>query len=165
MTEMFNNDRDQQAAAPPSASKGWARRMVLPVFYVLMTVGAVAAFLTMGLTILFIVGILVLLRPMLKRVVPLLESSGRVSEGSIALIFIAVLVSALMTEYIGVHAIFEAFLLGSVIPHDSRVASEVTHRLEHIVKVMLLPVFFTYTGMARSSGCSAPPETGCFAGS
>src|SRR5918999_5352942 len=42
---MFNNDRDQQAAAPPSASKGWARRMVLPVFYVLMTVGAVAAFL------------------------------------------------------------------------------------------------------------------------
>jgi hypothetical protein len=45
MTVMFNNDRDQQAAAPPSASKGWTRRMALPVFYVLMTVGAVAAFL------------------------------------------------------------------------------------------------------------------------
>ena len=101
-----------------------------------------SALVTIGLTVLFIGGILVLLGPLLQKVVPLLESRGRVSEGSIALIFIAVLVSALTTEYIGVHAIFGAFLLGSVIPHDSRIATEVTHRLEDIVKVMLLPVFF-----------------------
>jgi hypothetical protein len=45
MTVMLNDDRDQQAATPPSASKGGAYRMVLAVFYVLITIGAVAAFL------------------------------------------------------------------------------------------------------------------------
>jgi Kef-type K+ transport system membrane component KefB len=123
-----------------------------------------SAFLTMGLTILFIAGILVLLRPLLKRVIPLLESRDRVSEGSIALIFIAVLVSALTTEYIGIHAIFGAFLLGSVIPHDSRVAIGVTHRLEDIVKVMLLPVFFAYTGMRTEFGLLTTVEDWLFCG-
>jgi Kef-type K+ transport system membrane component KefB len=123
-----------------------------------------SAFLTMGLTILFIAGILLLLRPLLIRVIPLLESRGRVSEGSIALIFIAVLLSALTTEFIGVHAIFGAFLLGSLIPHDSRVASEVTHRLEDIVKVMLLPVFFAYTGMRTEFGLLNTTEDWLFCG-
>src|SRR5918999_6116161 len=45
MTVMLNDDRDQQATTPPSASKGGAYRMVLAVFYVLITIGAVAAFL------------------------------------------------------------------------------------------------------------------------
>jgi Kef-type K+ transport system membrane component KefB len=123
-----------------------------------------SAFLTMGLTILFIAGILLLLRPLLIRVIPLLESRGRVSEGSIAFIFIAVLLSALTTEYIGVHAIFGAFLLGSLIPHDSRIASEVTHRLEDIVKVMLLPVFFAYTGMRTEFGLLNTTEDWLFCG-
>jgi K+:H+ antiporter len=123
-----------------------------------------SAFLTMGLTILFIAGILALLRPLLIRVIPLLESRGRVSEEGIALIFIAVLLSALTTEYIGVNAIFGAFLLGSVIPHDSRVASEVTHRLEDIVKVILLPVFFAYTGMRTELGLLTTVEDWLFCG-
>jgi Kef-type K+ transport system membrane component KefB len=123
-----------------------------------------SAFLTVGLTALFIAGILVLLRPLLKKVVSLLESRGQVSEGSIALIFIAVLVSALTTEYIGVHAIFGAFLLGSVIPHDSRIATEVTHRLEDIVRVMLLPVFFAYTGMHTEFGLLSTVEDWLFCG-
>jgi Kef-type K+ transport system membrane component KefB len=101
---------------------------------------------------------------LLQKVVPLLESRGRVSEGSIALIFIAVLVSALTTEYIGVHAIFGAFLLGSVIPHDSRIATEVTHRLEDIVKVMLLPIFFAYTGMHTEFGLLSTLEDWLFCG-
>jgi Kef-type K+ transport system membrane component KefB len=123
-----------------------------------------SAFLTIGLTVVFISGTLVLLRPLLKKVVPLLESRGRVSGGSIALIFIAVLLSALTTEYIGVHAIFGAFLLGLVIPHDSRVAIEVTYRLEDIVKVMLLPVFFAYTGMHTEFGLLSTVEDWLFCG-
>jgi Kef-type K+ transport system membrane component KefB len=123
-----------------------------------------SAFLTMGLTILFIAGIWILLRPLLQKVVHLLESRGRISEGSIALIFIAVLVSALTTEYIGVHAIFGAFLLGAVMPHDSRVAIEVTHRLEDIVKVMLLPVFFAYIGMHTELGLLSTVEDWLFCG-
>jgi len=44
--------------------------------------------------------------------------SQDLTRGVTALIFVALLLSALATEYIGVHAILGAFLFGAVIPHD-----------------------------------------------
>jgi len=63
-----------------------------------------------------------------------------------------VLVSALLTEWIGVHAIFGAFVAGAVIPHDSQVAREMSRRLEDLVAVVLLPAFFAFTGMRTEIG-------------
>ena len=68
-------------------------------------------------------------------------------RGAVALVFVALLLSALTAEAIGIHAIFGAFLLGAVIPHDSAVARAFTRQLEHLVTVLLLPAFFAFTGM------------------
>jgi Kef-type K+ transport system membrane component KefB len=65
---------------------------------------------------------------------------------------VLLLVSALTTEYIGIHAIFGAFLLGVVFPHDGRIARELTHRLHDVVIVLLLPAFFAFTGMRTQIG-------------
>ena len=64
-----------------------------------------------------------------------------------AILFVAMLLSAMTTEYIGIHAIFGAFLLGAVIPHDSRVTAGLTHRLNDVISVLFLPAFFAFTGM------------------
>jgi Sodium/hydrogen exchanger family len=69
-----------------------------------------------------------------------------------AAIFIALLISASATELIGIHAVFGAFALGAVIPHDSGMARELTDRLEDIVIVLLLPAFFAYTGLRTQIG-------------
>jgi Kef-type K+ transport system membrane component KefB len=63
-----------------------------------------------------------------------------------------VLLSAVATEFIGIHAIFGAFLLGAILPHRSRVAEAVTARLTDIVRVMFLPVFFAFTGLRTEIG-------------
>jgi Kef-type K+ transport system membrane component KefB len=65
---------------------------------------------------------------------------------------VAVLLSACVSELIGIHAIFGAFLLGAVIPHDSPVAQDFAQKLEGIVKILLLPAFFAYTGMRTQIG-------------
>jgi Kef-type K+ transport system membrane component KefB len=70
----------------------------------------------------------------------------------VAWVFVAVLLSALATEAIGIHAIFGAFLLGAVLPHDSKLAHELTGKLEDVVTVLLLPAFFAYTGMRTEIG-------------
>ena len=57
------------------------------------------------------------------------------------------LACALTTEWIGVHAIFGAFLFGVVIPHDSSLARALAGRLEDLVVILLLPAFFAFTGM------------------
>jgi Kef-type K+ transport system membrane component KefB len=67
-------------------------------------------------------------------------------------VLVALLFSALTAEWIGIHAIFGAFLLGAIIPHDSDVAIDFQHKLEDIVKILLLPAFFAYTGMRTEIG-------------
>jgi Kef-type K+ transport system membrane component KefB len=61
------------------------------------------------------------------------------------------LVSALVTEAIGVHAIFGAFLLGAVIPNDSALARSLRQSGELVV-VLFLPAFFAFTGMRTEIG-------------
>ena len=61
--------------------------------------------------------------------------------------FVTLLLSALATEAIGIHAIFGAFLLGAVIPAGSGVARTLSRQLESVVTVLLLPAFFAFTGM------------------
>ena len=65
---------------------------------------------------------------------------------------IGVLMSALATQIIGIHAIFGAFLAGAIIPHGSRLANELSSRLRDSVTILLLPAFFAFTGMRTQIG-------------
>ena len=47
---------------------------------------------------------------------------------------------------------FGAFLIGSIIPHDSKVSTQVTERIADIVRVMFLPAFFAFTGLRTQIG-------------
>jgi len=67
-------------------------------------------------------------------------------------VFVGLLLAALVTEAIGIHAIFGAFLLGALIPHDTAVARVFTRKLEEIVTILLLPAFFAYVGMRTQIG-------------
>jgi Kef-type K+ transport system membrane component KefB len=91
------------------------------------------------------------LRPIATRLLARLDDA-RVSQGIVAIILVLVLLSALVTEFIGVHAIFGAFLFGAVIPHDSAIARAVKRKLEDLVTVLLLPAFFAFTGMQTRIG-------------
>ncbi|HET6883171.1 MAG TPA: cation:proton antiporter [Pirellulales bacterium] len=99
-----------------------------------------------------IAGALAYLAVMFLVVRPIAERLSRrhdrpLTPGVMALVFVAVLASALCTEWIGIHAIFGAFVLGAIIPHDSPLATELTYKLEDFVTVLLLPAFFAFTGM------------------
>jgi Kef-type K+ transport system membrane component KefB len=85
-------------------------------------------------------------RPLLTRLTARYDH-GKLSAGVTALVFVGLLLSALATEAIGIHALFGAFLFGAVIPHDSTVAREFTRRTTDVVTVLLLPAFFALTGM------------------
>jgi Kef-type K+ transport system membrane component KefB len=76
----------------------------------------------------------------------------------VGLVFVMLLLSALATEWIGIHALFGAFLLGAIIPHDSVIARVLTRNLEDLVTVLLLPAFFALTGMRTRIGLVAGTE-------
>jgi Kef-type K+ transport system membrane component KefB len=79
-------------------------------------------------------------------------AKGRTTQDMFAVVCAALLLSALVTERIGIHALFGAFLLGTVIPQNSALAHDIREKCEDLVVVLLLPVFFVFTGMRTRIG-------------
>lgn len=104
------------------------------------------------LTLVFVFVLVAVVAPLLRRWLPRIESTPGLSRSSLAVILVAMLLSALATELIGIHALFGAFLLGAILPHDSPVAAEVRRRVEDLVRVLLLPAFFAFTGLRTEIG-------------
>ena len=111
-----------------------------------------AAFATAGLTIAYIAVMFLVVQPVVRREVARMDAHVPLTQAALARVFVALLLSALATEVIGIHAIFGAFLLGAVVPPASRVAADVTGRLDDVVRVMFLPAFFALTGMRTEIG-------------
>jgi Kef-type K+ transport system membrane component KefB len=112
------------------------------------TSGAIS---TIALAFTFIAAMAIVARPVMVRLT-LLHGNRGLTQGLTAAIFVALLLSALTTDVIGIHAIFGAFALGAIIPHDSSLARELTDRLEDLVIVLLLPAFFAFTGLRTQIG-------------
>jgi Kef-type K+ transport system membrane component KefB len=75
------------------------------------------------------------------------RADAGLSYEMLAVVVAMVLVSAAATEAIGVHPLFGAFLAGVCFPRVQRWQSAVHMRLDMIVSVLLLPLFFALTGM------------------
>jgi Kef-type K+ transport system membrane component KefB len=89
---------------------------------------------------------------MIRRLLPALERSTPLPRPALAAILVAVIVSAMTTEYIGIHGIFGAFLLGALVPSGARLVGELRNRLEDVVAVLFLPALFAYTGLRTEVG-------------
>lgn len=111
-----------------------------------------SAAITVGLTLAYLAFMVWVVRPAGLWLARWHERPGRRGQDSLALLCVALLLSGLATEAIGIHALFGAFLLGAVIPHDSALAKSVIEKLEDIVVVLFLPAFFALTGMRTEIG-------------
>jgi Kef-type K+ transport system membrane component KefB len=107
---------------------------------------------TIGFTAAFILTMILAVGPAISFVTRWRDQRDSLTQGMFSIVCVALLVSALAAESIGIHALFGAFLLGALIPHDSALADDVAKRLEDVAVVLLLPVFFAYTGMRTQIG-------------
>jgi K+:H+ antiporter len=114
------------------------------------------------LSLAYIGAMLLVVRPLAALLIA--RTKGVLGPTSIAVTFAALLLSALTTELIGIHAVFGAFLLGVIIPHDSHIAQSLKRGLEQVVLVLLLPAFFAYTGMRTQIGLVSGWENGLICG-
>jgi Kef-type K+ transport system membrane component KefB len=93
---------------------------------------------TIGFSLVFVVAMLRLARPLLARipVVPLWLACG------------LALAAAWVTEQIGIHAIFGAFMAGAVMPRRHEAVERLRTELEPVTLTVMLPVFFVVVGLA-----------------
>ena len=112
---------------------------------------------TVGAAMAFVLFVLVIARRGAVWLVRRQMSQGRTTQQTFATVCVSLLISALVTERIGIHALFGAFLLGAVVPHDSQLARDIRQRCEDLVVVLFLPVFFAFTGMRTQVGLLKEP--------
>jgi Kef-type K+ transport system membrane component KefB len=108
---------------------------------------------TLPMVAAYIAVMLVIVRPLAKGFAGReQQASGPLSHGAFAAVLVALLLSAVATESIGIHALFGAFLLGALLPHEGRLHEQIRVRLEDVVVVLFLPSFFAFTGMRTRIG-------------
>jgi len=113
---------------------------------------SMSALFTIGLVALYIVVMLVVGRPLIQKLYHKYEKSKTISKAMMAIVFILLLVSAYATETIGIHALFGAFMAGMIMPHDFSFRQVIIDKIEDVSIVLLLPLFFVFTGLRTQIG-------------
>jgi len=119
--------------------------------------GAAAAAWTAMLSAVYVGAMFFLVKPFLHRLQLVYERQGRLTQTVVAVIFLMVLASAATTEWIGIHAMFGAFLIGFIMPKGTEFVRHLGEKLEDFTVVLLLPIFFAYAGLRTKLGLLSEP--------
>lgn len=92
------------------------------------------------------------LKPVYARVLKPRASDGSYAPTALVWVLIGVLACAAAAEWIGLHAIFGAFLFGICVPRDDRLLEHLAGRIEPLAITLLMPVLFAVAGQATSPG-------------
>lgn len=90
--------------------------------------------------------------------------NGRLSETAFALMVLLVLSSALCTERLGIHLLFGSFLMGAIMPKEHKFVRYVLDRFEVLIGILLLPLFFAFTGLRTNIGLVKGQEMWMYCG-
>ncbi len=107
---------------------------------------------TTVLAVVYVVFVLRVVRPLLERLAARSANKEGLSQNLVAFVLMLVLASSWTTEVIGIHALFGAFVLGAVMPKREGFAQLLADKLEDLVVVLLLPLFFAYSGLRTQIG-------------
>lgn len=90
------------------------------------------------------------IRPLLRRFAATArDATGKLTAVALAAVLVGLLLSGALTEWIGLHFIFGAFLFGVIMPRDGAalLREQILERVGQVCSVLLLPVFFVVAGL------------------
>jgi Kef-type K+ transport system membrane component KefB len=98
---------------------------------------------------LYVVAMILLVRPLLKRLAGIYRRQGRLTPTVLAVVLVGLLLSCYATEWMGIKYIFGAFAYGLIMPREgvADLRQDILERLEQVSVLVLLPVFFVVAGL------------------
>jgi Kef-type K+ transport system membrane component KefB len=122
------------------------------VFLIRAAHGSLPIWMTLGGSLLFVVVMVFGVRKLLPRFEASFRQNGKLTDQALAVMVLLVLASALTTEALGIHLLFGAFLVGAIMPKSEDFVHHITQKLESVTVVVLLPLFFAYSGLRTRIG-------------
>jgi len=118
----------------------------------------VSSLYTIGFAVLYVIVMLFLVRPFLKRIGNIYSNSEVLNKSIVAFLLLILIISAFVTQVIGIHALFGAFLAGVVMPQLTHFRKLVIDKIEDVSVTLLLPLFFVFTGLRTEIGLLNSPH-------
>ncbi len=110
-----------------------------------------------ALAIVYVLLMIKVVRPFLKRIGDLHTSRENLSKSIVAIFFLTLIFSSYATEVIGIHALFGAFMAGAIMPENVKFRNIFIEKIEDVALVLLLPLFFVFTGLRTEIGLLNDP--------
>jgi Kef-type K+ transport system membrane component KefB len=110
-----------------------------------------------GLAVLYVFLMLKIVKPFLERVGELKNSRQSLSKPVVAIFLLTLIISAYTTEIIGIHALFGAFMTGAIMPDNAKFRRIIIEKIEDVSVILLLPLFFVFTGLRTQIGLINDP--------
>jgi len=111
-----------------------------------------SAVFTISLALVYIIIMLRVIKPWLQKISEKRIIHHEIDSSIIAISFFVLLISAYFTEIIGIHALFGAFIAGVIMPENMRFKKILIDKIEDVSTVLLLPIFFVFTGLRTQIG-------------
>lgn len=109
------------------------------------------AWLNIGGGVAYVTVAFLIIRPLLARAKSLVVKNGTLTEAGLVIALALMALGAWFTDLIGLHAVFGAFVMGAVIPRGVMVR-DLIGRIQPLTVALLLPLFFTYSGLNTKIG-------------
>lgn len=104
-----------------------------------------------GGAVAFVLIAFLIIKPLLARLEPRLTKDGSLTESGLVIGLACMSLGAWWTDYIHLHAVFGAFVMGAVMPR-AVMARDIIARIQPLTVALLLPLFFTYSGLNTQIG-------------
>ena len=132
---------------------------ILAAVIAIAKAGTVASALyTIFFAVIYVLVMFGAVRPFMKRVGDMYNTQEGINKTLMALVFIVLIISSYITEMLGIHALFGAFVAGVIMPANINFRRIVTQRIEDVALVLLLPLFFVFTGLRTEIGLINTPH-------
>ena len=112
----------------------------------------VSSLYVISLALSYVLVMLFIVKPFLKRIGDLYGSKDSVGKPVMALFLLLLILSSYATEVIGIHALFGAFMMGSIMPDITKFRMIFIEKVEDVSVILLLPLFFVFTGLKTEVG-------------
>jgi Kef-type K+ transport system membrane component KefB len=109
------------------------------------------AFVNIGGAAAYVALTLLVIRPILAKWASRIESRGSVSDGEYAFLLSLMCLGAWWTDFIELHAVFGAFVMGAAMPRGL-ISRTLIERTQPLAVALLLPLFFTFSGLNTRIG-------------
>ncbi|MFN8207960.1 MAG: cation:proton antiporter [Bacteroidales bacterium] len=126
---------------------------ILAMVIAVVKAGSIAgAGFTLIFSVVYVLFMIFVVKPLLQRLTNRYFTHETISKPIVAIFFMLLMGSAYLTEVIGIHALFGAFMAGVIIPSNSQFRLVLARKIEDVSLVLLLPLFFVLTGLRTEIG-------------